>query len=363
MQHDREPSELLDDEQEFEARRESLDSHAEGGHGGTEMGWLVSYADMMTLLVGLFVLLFSLQKQGSGTLESTMKKVSDVYFNPSSSSSQTASANPVVNSTTATGNPSPDKKSETPVAAAAASTPSPLATATPSSILPTDHSDTPTIATSQATDGSKPAPSATPSTMTADALKETKEELKKAQGREKAAKSKIKTLEDQLASAPHDASAAKVTALESEVTSKQAEIDELNSKLTNASNVNQRYMAVMISWETEKHDVDLYVSTPSNKTFNFKNREFKKEPGRFEIDSRFGPGIEMWKAEKFEPGVYKIRSQLYSKNGNAAPAKIKVSVVTNSETYKSESFELKDVGSQKDVSFKIDEKGHLKVLP
>ena len=50
------------DKKSFRANKEDVHDEIHGGGHGTEMGWLVSYADMMTLLFGLFVILFSFHR-------------------------------------------------------------------------------------------------------------------------------------------------------------------------------------------------------------------------------------------------------------------------------------------------------------
>jgi chemotaxis protein MotB len=50
-------------------------SHADEGEGS----WLVSYADMMTLLVGFFVMLFSFSKIDSNEFEKVKKETTKVF--------------------------------------------------------------------------------------------------------------------------------------------------------------------------------------------------------------------------------------------------------------------------------------------
>lgn len=50
-------------------RKGGGDDHGEGGHGGGHERWLVSYADMITLLMALFVILFALGRLDLAKLE------------------------------------------------------------------------------------------------------------------------------------------------------------------------------------------------------------------------------------------------------------------------------------------------------
>lgn len=59
---------------EYEKAKASSHRHDEG-----EGNWLVSYADMMTLLVGFFVLLFSFSKIDSGEFEKIKRETTKVF--------------------------------------------------------------------------------------------------------------------------------------------------------------------------------------------------------------------------------------------------------------------------------------------
>lgn len=55
--------------------------HDEGGHGGDER-WLVSYADMMTLLVALFLVLFSISSVNKSKLDSVQRSLESTFSAP-----------------------------------------------------------------------------------------------------------------------------------------------------------------------------------------------------------------------------------------------------------------------------------------
>lgn len=63
------------DEDDFEFFKRRSAAHSEEGEGN----WLVSYADMMTLLCGFFVVLFSFSKIDSGEFEKIRKETTRVF--------------------------------------------------------------------------------------------------------------------------------------------------------------------------------------------------------------------------------------------------------------------------------------------
>ena len=145
--------------------------------------------------------------------------------------------------------------------------------------------------------------------------------------------------------------------MQDEMHKKTQENEKLRDELYKNKNNAKNYMMVLVTWETEKHDIDLEVTTPTAKRFNFKKRKIASEPGAFELDSRFGPGIEMWKAEAFQAGSYQSKISLYNKNGNEAPAKVQLTVVTNLSTYKSAPIELDSSHKEVNVSFSVNAEG------
>lgn len=98
------------------------------------------------------------------------------------------------------------------------------------------------------------------------------------------------------------------------------------------------FLAFLIKWETKNHDVDLVVRDPSGKRFDFKKRKFKKHVGEFILDSRSGPGAEVWQSKKFIPGVYSLTYRFYNDYGNNKPVIVSGTVIT-----KKGSFDIKKI--------------------
>ena len=53
----------------------------------------------------------------------------------------------------------------------------------------------------------------------------------------------------------------------------QAELSACEDKLR------QTFLAVVIQWETERHDVDLHIFDPAGKEFNYQNKTILGRPG------------------------------------------------------------------------------------
>ncbi len=105
-----------------------------------------------------------------------------------------------------------------------------------------------------------------------------------------------------------------------------AQLGELEKYVKNET----RFILLMMKWSTDKHDIDLVVTDPEGKTFNFKNRKYSNHPGNFVLDSRSGPGVEIWRSDKILPGKYTVEFIFYQTYGNDDPAKITATILSPS---------------------------------
>jgi flagellar motor protein MotB len=125
----------------------------------------------------------------------------------------------------------------------------------------------------------------------------------------------------------------KITANEStkidsakDLTAAVQKITELEQLLQDLRTRN--YMMAYIKWDTEKHDIDMTVKDPAGHLFNYKNRSFVNVAGNLILDSRYGPGAEVWNSNKLEAGIYEITASLYNQFGNPNDAVLTGSIIT-----------------------------------
>lgn len=315
---------------------------AGGGHGGTEMGWLVSYADMMTLLFGLFVLLYTMSSTSSkGSMEEQMKKMSQESFGGQVSASEMkdVSSNIIIEKLV-------DKNKQLA---------KDLQKAQDEIVHKVDM--------------------AAIETENKNLLQKIDEMNKRMENSETVLKEQTAKVEDQkrqIASIPDVALKIQTMSKENqkikvELEQSQQKQKELVEKMKNmmpkdtkVSDANpNNFLMISTTWATEKHDIDLEITDTNNKKFNFKKKSYGGVDGQFEIDSRYGPGLEMWKTPKLHPGKYKVKVTLYNSNGNDAPAEVQTNVITVSENRKLPKLTLTKENKTKELRFNVDEKGKI----
>lgn len=112
---------------------------------------------------------------------------------------------------------------------------------------------------------------------------------------------------------------------------KEVQLEEKNTQLKALleNKPKNDFLMFVSKWGTEKHDIDLYVTDPNGREYFFKKRKFLNAPGELILDSRYGPGVELWQAAKFLKGKYKLRVILYNQYGNFNDAFVNITIVTN----------------------------------
>jgi flagellar motor protein MotB len=321
--------------------------------------WLVSYADMMTLLFGLFVLLYSMSTMDADKLakiQSSAKKQFGGKTNEQNEESQTA----------------PEKeaerlklKEEVEKLKAAVKAAETKETALEKQ-LETLAKESPKKAQTQV--------------QLVAAQKQNKElekelaemkmkvtELKKSTDKTQSQNEKLTKVQNQsreLAST-NEKLEKSLNKIEAENVKHEKTIQELEAKLAAAvGNAKaSSFLAVIIIWPTTNHDIDLVIEDPNGKRFDFKNRKHAQYPGLFSLDTRRGPGAELWQTDQLVPGTYKITYVFYNPYGNKEPCTISGTVYSSKGGVELPAAKLNfDSNNRAAINVKVDQDGSVKVV-
>ena len=267
------PESDSEDHSEYEEHEEHIDER-----------WLVSYADMMTLLFGLFVLLYSMKspEEIKKMQESIQQKFS---HNDSSRGDNLQLKTEIANLKKMLDKKNVDEDTERMIAS----------------------------------------------------LQEQELELEKIKN-ELVAKEKIMAEKDK------------------SIEELQNQNDELKNKLSSYKN----FFALIVNWSTPDHDIDLSITDPAGHIFDFKRRSYAEVPGSFALDTRRGPGTEVWQADDLMAGEYKALVKFYSQYGNTQNAKVKLTIFSPRGKYEVPEFEMDYKSSRiKTILFTVDEEGRV----
>lgn len=296
----------------------SEDDHDEAEEADDEK-WLVSYADMMTLLFGLFVMLYALAMEHKGDIDGVVKNISK------------SGAGPAAGTTTRPGPPASPREQELMAQVAALQSAKAETESNMRSLNGLVNAQKSQVARLRAELEKAQAEIDAKSDKAASRLASGDSagaEVLAALARERRERSKEKEqLSRALESAirEKDATASAIADLDAKMKSLASENEKLQSRLNEET---ASFMMVVLKWSTEKHDLDLKVRDPKGKEYDFDRRRFKGSQGTLLLDSRTGPGVELWQTPKLEPGEYSLTVRFYNDYGNAVPAEFEASVVT-----------------------------------
>ncbi|MGF1528033.1 MAG: hypothetical protein ACFCBW_14750 [Candidatus Competibacterales bacterium] len=118
---------------------------------------------------------------------------------------------------------------------------------------------------------------------------------------------------------------AQVEALTERLEAQQDQLAVLQRQAT------KTFLVVVLRWKTRDQDIDLYVSDPDGREFYYRqhNQDGNHYPGVdafLSVDSRRGPGAEVWFDPVAEAGLYRIRASLYDRVGNPRDPPLEVAV-------------------------------------
>lgn len=124
----------------------------------------------------------------------------------------------------------------------------------------------------------------------------------------------------------------------------------------------QNFMAFFINWPSKDHDVDLVIQDPGGRVYDFKRRKHDGQAGLFALDTRRGPGVELWQSKEIIPGKYKATYSLYNDYGNTEPAPVSAVILTPRGSFEIPIANLSSTGQRKaTVVFDVDSAGKVKL--
>jgi len=124
-----------------------------------------------------------------------------------------------------------------------------------------------------------------------------------------------------------------------ELTKTQQQLQQCQKKLKQANKANanclkklsQTFLIVIMKWSTIKHDVDLHVVTPEGNEFYYdkNNRNglnYSSSNAVLSVDTKRGPGFEMWEEPTAKSGEYKIFYRFFARHNGVHSAKVSGSI-------------------------------------
>ena len=119
----------------------------------------------------------------------------------------------------------------------------------------------------------------------------------------------------------------------------RAELEQLrgeNERLR--KQLSRSFLVVVLRWSTRGQDVDLHVTNPQGQEFSYEhhNRDGSDFPGVtafLTVDSRRGPGVEVWLDPIASPGRYQIAANLFDRHGNNSNPTIQSKVYFRDGTF------------------------------
>ena len=391
------------------AKHKKSRHHDDDHDEGHSEGWLVSYSDMMTLLFGLFVMLYSIAMENQGKVDEQLSAVS--------SSLTKVEAKPPPAAT-----PEPPKteelqaqiqKKDDQLAEMKKNLEQIMAEKTAADLQITDFKVKNTelkekvdelkkITEAPKVEEKKPEPKID---LVADIQKKNKElqqELELVKQTKKKDETEIdklqkdnRDLEKKVAElkpvpkrepAAIDKNADKVkeltqelqkqkdqeTELQKQVQQKDKQVADINKELKDIQKElkdmqeeekkTPKFLMFVLKWFTDRHDLDLVVYDSKGKKFDFKKREYPNYPGRFALDSRAGPGAEIWQTNEFIPGEYRMVVQFYQEYNNPEPARFAIEVSSPKSNFATSTNTIKFSEKTKEFRFKVSEKGTVTLL-
>ena len=139
-------------------------------------------------------------------------------------------------------------------------------------------------------------------------LDEAQNELQRCRQQEAACREDLAALQQEVDQAQAELAEARedLQQTQSELQQCQANLDVCEEKLS------KTFLAIVIQWPTEIHDVDLHVIDPAGERFYYRNKGTDRASGQLSADTTNGPGVEIWELAEARVGEYKVLYNFYS---------------------------------------------------
>ena len=86
--------------------------------------------------------------------------------------------------------------------------------------------------------------------------------------------------------------------------------------------LSKTFLAIVIKWSTEQHDVDLHVIDAAGKEFSYRTRTIPGRPGELSVDTENGPGVEIWEVPVAPAGEYQVLYTFFRRHDNPDAATV-----------------------------------------
>lgn len=323
--------------------------------------WLVSYSDMMTLLFGLFVMLYSIAMEKQGDPNSISKVLAAISGAVQNQIQQISDVTPKTETSTAT---------SAPLSFAATSAEQLQKLNTELSQSQNENQQLnlelekarAELLEAQARNEETLRQISESQTAQSDALGKLQDQQREKQKISKELKAlseanaeRLKKTQDDLTKAQ-----AEVAAVQEKAAASEAELENLQKKLADLETQNQKELQrgknilLMARWNQEKYDLDLEVKDPQGRLSNFRSRNLADGKLQFLADATQGPGSEIVRVNSSLEGTYEMKVKIYNNRGEVSPVQVDLVALTADGEVQLKKIELsRDKGSEQKVPVRI----------
>lgn len=191
-------------------------------------------------------------------------------------------------------------------------------------------------------------------------LKECQAQVSSLQGQITELQGQIQELQQQLAACEQQkqqlqAENAQLKQQQSQEQSRSRQLEQENAglKQENAdyrARLSQTFLAVVMKWPALGVDIDLYVKDPAGNVFSFQRQTYPGTSAELSVDTKVGPGIEIWEHPSASPGEYSVLYDFFKESPASVPTEVTGTVYFRDGAKKLQSVQLNGRGDNKQVA-------------